>query len=423
MRIAVLVYGLERIGGIKKHALCLSREYVSLGHKVDVWCVEYDPRNCYPNLIDGFDVHALRPASNLNIDSEPKGFGWGMSSYLKTLWKYYRDQLELSAHIPDGYDVIHPHGNMISWAAADYRHRHGTPVVWLCNDFIPVASYLGNVPNNLWEKMKVGLKKSLCASISAFDRAAVRSLDRIAVLRNLVQAQMKDYYGVDTNVIRAGVDAQAFAAGNGQRIRIRYQVPKKAFLLLSVCSLMPHRRLEDIIRAIHHLAREGEDVAYLIVGRTNQDPGYSRRIEQEIQGLGLCEHVKLVGEIYEEELVDCYHACDAFVWASDENQSWGLAGMEAMAAGKPVIVSQASGLAEVLTDEKNALLVMPRSPMLIADAVKKLLSNPVRASAIGREGQRLVREEYSWHRNAVEMLLLFEEARKDANRRLKVRDD
>ena len=101
----------------------------------------------------------------------------------------------------------------------------------------------------------------------------------------------------------------------------------------------------------------------------------------------------------------------------------GLAGMEAMAAGKPVIVSQASGLAEVLTDEKNALLVMPRSPMLIADAVKKLLSNPVRASAIGREGQRLVREEYSWHRNAVEMLLLFEEARKDANRRLKVRDD
>lgn len=411
MRIAVLVYGLDRIGGIKKHALCLSREYASLGHQVDVWCVEHDPVNCYPNLVNGFDIHSLRQGSRQGQNANLNGSGGGVAGYIKTLWRYYQDQLELSAIIPPGYDIVHPHGNMVSWATAIYRRRFGTAAVWLCNDFIPIASHRGSIPDGLWEKCKLGLKKVLFAPVSSYDRAAVRSMDRVAVLRNLVQNQMKTYYGIDARVIRAGVDAQAFANGNGRKFREQHDIRDKTYLILTVCSLMAHRRLQDVIQAVHRLVQEGQDVEYLIVGRTTHEPAYSKSIEKQIQEYDLQGRVKLVGEISEEELFDCYQACNVFVWASDENQSWGLAGMEAMAAGKPVIVSESSGLAEVLANEKNALLVKTRSPASIANAIMRLISNPNLASGIAHTGRRLVQEEYSWKRNATEMIGLFNEAR------------
>lgn len=412
MKIAVLVYGLERIGGIKKHALSLCREYVALGHQVDVWCVEYDRANCYPNLVKGFQVHALRPARPLEAAPSQTMLRGGIGAYLQTLWSFYNDQRQLSAIIPAGYDVIHPHGNMTSWAAAEYKRRYGTPVVWLSNDFIPIASFRGNPPEKRLQALKRGLIRNICLPIAAYDRWAVRSIDRIAVLRDLVRTQIRDYYGRDANVIRAGIDLRAYLHGNRRACRACYGVKDGTFLILSVCSLMPHRRLEDVIHAVRELAWRGHSVMYLIVGRASQHPAYAEFLRREVQICGLTDdQVRFAGEVSERELVDCYHASDAFVWASDENQTWGLAGMEAMAAGKPVIVSDASGLAEVLTDGGNALLVHPRSPQEIADNVNQLIANPDLAAQLGCQAQQLVRENFSWQKNASELVALFEEAR------------
>ena len=57
--------------------------------------------------------------------------------------------------------------------------------------------------------------------------------------------------------------------------------------------------------------------------------------------------------------------------------------MEAMAAGKPIIVSQANGLAEALKDGETALLVPARSPEAIAHAARRLMEDPAVAAHIG----------------------------------------
>jgi phosphatidylinositol alpha-1,6-mannosyltransferase len=173
--------------------------------------------------------------------------------------------------------------------------------------------------------------------------------------------------------------------------------------------LAPWRRIEDVVEAVRILVGEGLDVTYLVVGRALR-PAYARSVREEVSARHLGDRVVFTGEVSEEELVDCYHACDAFVWASDENQSWGLAGMEAMSAGKPVIVSRANGLAEALEDGKTGLLVRPRSPEAIADAVRRLVREPALAKSIAGEGQRLVRERYSWRRHAEELLALSPQA-------------
>lgn len=407
MKMAVLIYDLGRMGGIAKHALYLSREFAAMGHEVAVWSVEYDKDLCYPQLTKGLDVQALRPPRPPKADEARKPPGIRMLAYMWSLWKFYQDQHRLCLAMPGGYDVVNAHGNTISWAGAEYKRGYGTPVVWLCNDFWPMASHRGEVVSNAWEKVKDIAKEGLCLPFYRYDQAAVRGIDRIVVLSERVKSQMMGHYGVAPVVVRAGVDISPFSRGDGRKIRVRYLDRDSSFLLLTVCELMPRRRVEDVIRAMRILVGKGLDVAYLIVGRTSHSTAYTHFLQTEVSASNLGDRVKFAGEVSEEELVDCYHASDAFIWTADENQSWGLAGMEAMAAGKPVIVSKANGLAEVLEDGKTALLVTPRSPAAIADAVKRLMEDSALAKSMARQGQRLVHEEYSWRKNAEAMVDLF----------------
>ena len=137
MKIAVLVNSLVRVGGIAKHTLRASQEFAQMGHQVTVWAVEYDPDNCYPELTKGLDVRGLRGPRPAETGQKAIAPGMRMAAYLLGLWQLYLDQRRLSTVIPGGYDVIHPNGNEIIWAAAEYKRRHGTPVVWMCNDFWP----------------------------------------------------------------------------------------------------------------------------------------------------------------------------------------------------------------------------------------------------------------------------------------------
>ena len=194
------------------------------------------------------------------------------------------------------------------------------------------------------------------------------------------------------------------------RSRTRLGITGDTFLLLTICMLMPRRRLEDAIYAVRRLVDQGHQVSYVIAGTTTHMPSYTEFIQNEIEALGLHEHVKLVGEVPEHELGSYYDACDAFVWPADENQSWGLASMEAMLWERPVLVSQANGLAEVLQDGVHALLFPPRSPDALGDCLLRLLNNRQLRATVARQGQRFVQNHYSWRSNADAMIDLFNRA-------------
>jgi len=412
VKIGVMVYSLDSMAGAAKLAVYQSREMALMGHHVDVWAVEYDPDRCYPDLIKdvhGLHVHSLRRPGETVRDSG------GMAQYLQELWKYYRDQRELAAAMPGDYDVVNPHGNAIHWGAAAYKWQHPIPAVWMCNDFWPMTSH--NYPtSSLPGELKKIAKQALVTPFDQLDRAATRAMDEIAVLSERPRSQMAEHYGVSPVIVRAGIDSEKFAPtpgvgpGRGESIRARYGFSDHTFLLLTVCLLMPRRRIEDALQAIRMLADDGLDVAYLLAGRTDHTPEYTQFIHDEVTRLHLNDRVKFAGEISESSLIDCYHACDAFVWPADENQSWGLACMEAMAAGRPILVSRANGVAEALTDGQTALLFAARAPQQIASAVQRLLSDTALRRSIAANGQQLVHNYYSWRSNAEAMLTLLEKA-------------
>lgn len=409
MKIAVMVRSLlSNADGIARHATYLSHMLVAMGHQVTIWAVEYDQENCR-DLVKDLDVRLLR--NTRSKVSPPSSIpGLRMLTWLQSILSAYYDKRDISQVMVERYDIINPHGNLIVWTALEYKRKFDVPVVWLCNDFWPPAHHASKASSTIMQKVKLIIKQLISLPIKIYDQVAVSRIDGIAVLSEFVKTQMTEYYGVFPEVVRPCVNSDRFASGNGEWVKARYSIPDKSFLLLTVCSLMPRRRLEDVIQAIEILVKQGYDVTYLIAGRATYRPEYTQFIRTEVSTRHLDGRVLISGEVNEDDLPDYYHACDAFIWPADENQSWGMAGTEAMSSGKPIIVSRANGLAEILEDRVTGFLVPPRSPNMLAQTILQLISDPALAQSVGKYGQQLIRENYSWRNNAQQMLEIFRRA-------------
>src|SRR5205085_8177608 len=129
---------------------------------------------------------------------------------------------------------------------------------------------------------------------------------------------------------------------------------------------------------------------------------------------GVQDSVIFLGPFHEYEIPDAFAACDVFLFPNEE-QTWGLTPMEAMAAGRAVIVSRGSGVHEVLQDGVTALLVPPREPSIIASKLELLLRNPKLREDLAQRGQQYVLGRFSWDNYARDMHSIFEQALSAAN--------
>lgn len=79
---------------------------------------------------------------------------------------------------------------------------------------------------------------------------------------------------------------------------------------------------------------------------------------------------------------------------------FGVVYLEAMACGKPVIGCRGEGIEDFVEDKVNGLLVQPKDPDSLAEAMDFLLSHPEERKRIGECAKKLVFEKYTWGENA-----------------------
>lgn len=101
---------------------------------------------------------------------------------------------------------------------------------------------------------------------------------------------------------------------------------------------------------------------------------------------------------------------DIFVVPSRfESESFGVAAVEASAAGLPVIVSDVGGLPEVVDHERTGLVVRREDPTALADAIARLIDNPEERQRLGSAGRGKVEEMYDWRKNVEQMIQIYED--------------
>ncbi|MCS7072343.1 MAG: glycosyltransferase family 4 protein, partial [Anaerolinea sp.] len=159
--------------------------------------------------------------------------------------------------------------------------------------------------------------------------------------------------GVRTVVIPNGIDADRFASVE--------PVPHPHPTVISVGAVKARKGTLPLIRALARVRTHVPDVRAYIVGSLTAEPDYVRAVQAEIDRLELSAVVRLTGRIDQQELLALYAQADVFALPSvnvdGKFEGYGLALLEASAAGLPVIGSRDCGAEDAIVDGETGLLV------------------------------------------------------------------
>jgi len=146
--------------------------------------------------------------------------------------------------------------------------------------------------------------------------------------------------------------------------------------LLTVARLARSERYKGydrVIQTLPYVLKEVGPTRYLVVGAGDDLP----RVRKMASDLGLSSHVVFCGYVPDAELPAYYNLCDVFLLPSKE-EGFGIACLEALACGKPVIAGHARGSPEAVLHGQVGLLVDPDDVQAIAKAIVKLLKAKAR---------------------------------------------
>ncbi|MEO6666924.1 MAG: glycosyltransferase, partial [Nitrospiria bacterium] len=157
-------------------------------------------------------------------------------------------------------------------------------------------------------------------------------------------------------------------------------LPQDAYVFGSVGRLEPPKGHVYLIRAFARVIKMNARARLVLVG----DGSLAKPLQEEAAHLGLVERVVFTGS--RRDVPYLLRAMDLFVFPSLwEGQ--GLALVEAMASGLPVVASRVGGVSEVVSDGCTGQLVPPGSPEALAEAMLAVMASPARARAMGAAGR------------------------------------
>ena len=171
----------------------------------------------------------------------------------------------------------------------------------------------------------------------------------------------------DIQVIPNAVDHERFKPGGSASLRQRYAHPDEK-LLIHVSNFRPVKRIEDVIRIFANVTRSMS--ARLLMIGDGPERGKAMSLANE---LNISGRVSFLGSFPRVE--DVLAIADLFLLPSIK-ESFGLAALEAMSCGVPVIASRTGGVPEVVIDNKTGYLLPEKDTTAMSNAAIKLLTNP-----------------------------------------------
>nr|WP_321985679.1 glycosyltransferase family 4 protein [uncultured Lichenicoccus sp.] len=223
--------------------------------------------------------------------------------------------------------------------------------------------------------LEPGARSGLLAS----ERAALRHARAVIATSATTANFLVSDYGVPAQrllVAPPGTDPAPLAACIGQPPR-----------LLCVGAITPRKGHDTLVAALAEVA----DLDWLctLAGDPTRAPDFESAVQRQIQAAGLADRIRVAGEV--AGVGRLYQAADLFVLAS-RHEGFGMALAEALAHGLPVIATRA-GAIPALVPQAAGALVPPGDPEALAQALRRLLSDPEarrRAAAVARAaGQAL----------------------------------
>jgi glycosyltransferase involved in cell wall biosynthesis len=216
------------------------------------------------------------------------------------------------------------------------------------------------------------------------------------------------------NAVDRGVLELMDLAVERDRMRRRLGIPVDVPVVGSIARLMQCKdqaSLVEAFRVVHgwypdaHLVIAGLPADAAPDGRGN----YRDYLERRVAELGLKDAVRFTGFLPHDEVASLYAAFDIFVHPSVE-EPFGLVLVEAMACRRPVIAVDGGGVPEIIRTGREGVLLPPRRPDAIADAIVGLLGNPEQTAAMVRAALERVLTCFTPSEQAAQIQKVYERA-------------
>jgi glycosyltransferase involved in cell wall biosynthesis len=205
-------------------------------------------------------------------------------------------------------------------------------------------------------------------------------------------------------VIRKGVDLSRFHPVD-DRLALRQQLGFGSRpMILTVAGLIPLKAIDRILLALARLQRADRDFTFVVCGEGPE----RRNLEKLSAELGMADRVVFAGRVERAAVPRYFAACDVFVLASIVESSPNVL-LEAMAAGRPVVCTDAGGPAEYVSDGQTGFVVPIGDDRAIAARVEQLLDNPRLADALGAEGRRRTIDQLDYRRMVRDVVDVYHE--------------
>jgi glycosyltransferase involved in cell wall biosynthesis len=328
----------------------------------------------------GFDVDVLATNSHFKELIRQEGLGLVdldvIRREIRPLWDL-RGLLRLSSFLSGArYSIVHTHTSKPGVVGTRAARSAGVPAIIHTVHLFPFHEETGRV---------------VTAAYAAAERIAARWCDRIVTVSD-VQREWALRQGI-------GSPEQIVSIPNGvptERVRtvrppeeIRRELGVgQALMVLSTGRLAEQKGLEYLIRAGALLRSETPPVKIVLAG----DGPLEAKLSRLVSDLGL-EDVVLMPGFY-ADVGDLLAACDLVVLPSLW-EGLSIALLEAMAAGKPVVTTTIGSNREVTDDGEAAVLVPPKDPESLANAIRALAADESWREALGQRGREVQRARYT----------------------------
>jgi lipopolysaccharide heptosyltransferase II len=222
--------------------------------------------------------------------------------------------------------------------------------------------------------------------------------------------RMVDDFSVPLENIRLiprSVDLQKY------HFRAPFQEIKKEFLVVVIGRIAPLKGQLYFLKALTKVLRSLPGVrAWIIGGISPGKDNYMEELEVWTRRLGLSDTVKFLGN--RRDVPELLSQADCLVMPSIAEESFGRVIVEAQAIGVPVVATKVGGVVEIIEDAQDGLLVHPKDPDGLAEAMLKILRDPALASVLAQNARRKVEEKFSLEKMAQDTIKVYGEALSDA---------
>jgi glycosyltransferase involved in cell wall biosynthesis len=303
------------------------------------------------------------------------------------------------------FDVVVAHQSTV--AVGVHLARLGAPNVYVfhaspARELRFLRSRLG------WGKARL-VAYGLDPFLVAWERIAVRRADSVIILSEFSRSLLReDHPSAAERAVRipGGVDVERFSPGDGKETaRERLGLPRDRPLLVTVRRLSERMGIEELLYAVARL--NGEGAPLLAVVGSGELEVHLRRIAGEV---GLGPRIRFVGSVGDEELPDWYRAADLFVLPTVAYEGFGMATLESLVSGTPVVGTAVGATPELLAPLDGRLVAESPEPHVLAEAIRRALD--LAGDDLRRRCREYACEHFSWER----IVKQWEEALRPARR-------